>query len=136
MTAQEYLQQYGIAERYARRCKREYEIEMEKIDAIGSTLSGDGMPHGSGVSRKTEDKAIRLAEKAEALKEAQQNAMLLRQEIFEFVHDIPGVEGDVLVERYLNFKHWSDIAEQLSYSERSIYIIHNRALEIAQSRMR
>ena len=65
MRAKDYLKQYEDLNRIAQRCKTEYDLEIEKIDAIGSTLAGDpGMPHGTGISRKTEDKAIRLADKA------------------------------------------------------------------------
>lgn len=31
--------------------------------------------------------------------------------------------------RYLNFKTWDDIADELYYSKRSIYRIHNQAIE-------
>ena len=65
MKAKEYLRQYEELNRKALRYKSEYETESEKIDAIGSTLSSDaGMPHGTGISRRTEDKAIRLADAA------------------------------------------------------------------------
>ena len=83
MTAKEYLRQYEELNKRALRLKHEYETELEKIDAIGSTLGGEpGMPHGTGISRKTEDKAIRLADKAMKWKEAELDAIAKRQEIF------------------------------------------------------
>ena len=88
MTAKEFLKQYEHADRIVQRCKTEYETEVEKIDAIGSTLSNDGMPHGSGISRKTEDKAIRLAEKATKWKAAELDAIAKRQKVFEVIYDI------------------------------------------------
>lgn len=54
MTAKEFLKQYEYADRRARHFRELYEEQQEKIDAIGSTLAGDGLPHGTGVSRKTD----------------------------------------------------------------------------------
>ena len=116
MNAKEFLRQYEELNKRALRYKQEYEVELEKIDAIGSTLSGDGQPHGSGVSRKTEDKAIRLADKALKWKAAELDAIEKRQEIFELIHDIKGVEGEVLYERYINLRHWEEICVLITYS--------------------
>ena len=60
MTAKEYLKQYEYAHKKAERFREEYEAEMLKVDAVRSLSDNDGMPHGSGISKPTEDKAIRL----------------------------------------------------------------------------
>lgn len=136
MTAKEFLRQYEHASRIVQRCKTEYETEVEKIDAIGSTLSGDGMPHGSGISRKTEDKAIRLAEKATRWKAAELDAIAKRQEVFEVIYDIKGIEGDVLIDKYINLKTWEQIAEERHYTVRGIQYAHGRALLIVAKRIK
>lgn len=135
MTAKEFLRQYEHASRIVQRCKTEYETEVEKIDAIGSTLSNDGMPHGSGISRKTEDKAIRLAEKATKWKAAELDAIAKRQEVFEVIYDIQGIEGEILIERYINLRKWEDICVLLHYSWRGTHKIHARALQIVEARI-
>lgn len=136
MTAKEFLKQYEHADRIVQRCKTEYETEVEKIDAIGSTLSNDGMPHGSGISRKTEDKAIRLAEKATKWKAAELEAIAKRQEVFELIYDIKGIEGDVLIDKYINLKTWEQIAEERHYTVRGIQYAHGRALLIVAKRIK
>lgn len=136
MTAKEYLRQYEELNRKAQRLKSEYETELLKIDAIGSTLSGDGQPHGSGVSRKTEDKAIRLADKALKWKEAELDAIAKRQEIFEVIHSVEGIEGEVLYDKYINMMTWEEIAETLHYSVRGVQYAHGRALLIVASMIR
>ena len=74
MKAIEYLEQYEYALYAANRARKSYELEMERIDAIGSTLSGEpGMPHGTGVSKKTEDKAVKLADKASEWLDAEEH---------------------------------------------------------------
>lgn len=136
MTAEEYLKQYRELNRKAQRYKAEYQTELEKIDAIGSTLAGEpGMPHGTGISRKTEDKAIRLADKATKWITAELEAIEKRQEIFELIHDIDGIEGDILYERYINLLTWEQIAERLYYSDSGLYYAHQRALAIVKERL-
>ena len=133
MTAKEFLRQYEVLNNKALRCKTEYETELEKIDAIGSTLSNDaGMPHGTGISRKTEDRAIRLADKAMRWKEAELDAIEKRQEVFNVVIQIPGIEGDVLYHKYIKLMKWEEIALELHYSVRGIWYAHGRALRMVE----
>lgn len=132
MTAKEYLKQYEYAARRAERCRREYEQEMLKIDAVRSVSDNDGMPHGSGISKPTEEKAIRLAGKAIRWKAAELEALEKRQEVFGVIYRIPGVEGDVLYGRYIELKSWDEIAREMHYSERGIFGIHGRALQLVE----
>lgn len=135
MTAKEFLKQYEYAMNIVDRCRSEYEEEMLKIDAIGSTLGADGMPHGSNISRKTEDKAIRLAEKAAKWKEAELDALEVRQRVFDLIWDIPGVEGCALHEKYINLLTWAEVADKLHYSEPGIYNVRDRAIKIVEVRL-
>lgn len=134
MRAKEFLRQYEYADKRAKRLQAEYERELELIDSVRSTLGGDGMPHGSGVSRRTEDAAIRLADKAMRWKMAQVEAIEKRQEVFELIHGIKDIEGDVLYEKYINYDQtWDEIAHVLNYSIRGVQYAHGRALLIVES---
>lgn len=135
MTAKQFLKQYEDANRRALRYKTEYEAEQELIDNVRSTLGGDGMPHGSGVSRKVEDQAIRLNEKLLKWKCAELDAIQVRQEVFEVIRDISGVEGDLLFEKYINLHRWEDICVLLNYSWNGIHKAHRRALRIVAERL-
>ena len=135
MTAKEYLKQYEYAHRKALRYKAEYEAELELVDSVRSTLGGDGMPHGSGVSRKVEDQAIRLADKALKWKDAELSAISKRQEIFELICDIDGAEGEVLYERYVNLHRWEDICVIVHLSWRQTHRVHRKALQIIETKM-
>lgn len=128
----EYLKQYEYALYAAQLARRSYELEMERIDAIGSTLAGDGTPHGSGVSRKTEDKAIKLADKAGKWLDAEAEAQIKLEEIANFINLIPGIEGVVLYQRYVELLGWREIADNLSYTESGIFKVRERALMIAE----
>lgn len=135
MTAKEYLQQYGESVRIAERLKTEYEQELLRIDSVRSTLGGDGTPHGNGINRATEDKAIRLADKAHRLKDAELEAVRIRQEVFDTIRDIPNVEGEVLYLRYINLLRWEQVAETMGYSYQGVFNIHRRALEIVEKKL-
>lgn len=132
MRAKDYLKQYEELNRKALRFKDEYELEMEKVDAIGSTLAGDGMPHGNGISRKTEDRAIRLGEAAMKWKIAELDALEKRQEVFELIAGISGVEGDILYERYINLHKWEEVCVLIHMSWNGTHRAHRRALAIVQ----
>lgn len=106
----------------------EYEKEHELIGSVRSTLGGDGMPHGSGISKRVEDQAIRLADKAAGWKMAELDAIRIRQEVFDLVCKVPGVEGDLLFERYVNLRKWEEICVELHYSWNGIHKVHRRAL--------
>jgi len=136
MKAKEYLRQYEQLNNKAQRLRQEYETELDQIDAIGSTLSGEpGMPHGTGISRKTEDKAVRLADKAMAWRVAALDALEKRQEIFEVIYDVEGPEGEVLYERYINLRQWEEICVLKHYSWTQMHEYHKRALAIVQDRI-
>jgi DNA-directed RNA polymerase specialized sigma subunit len=133
--AKEFLKQYERAVDRASRYEAEYKLATEQIDAIGSTLSGDGQPHGTGISRKTEDKAVRLTEIREKWKQAKDQAFEVRQRVLEVIIDIPDIEGKVLYERYINLLTWEQIAEKLYYSNSGIFYAHGRALDIVKQRL-
>lgn len=134
MTAKEYLRQYEKAERRARRYREEYENESMLIDAIRSLSNNDGMPHGSGISNPTEEKALRLVDKRLRLINAEVEALRIKQELFDFIDSIDGDEGEVLFRRYISLEFWKDIASEMKYSERAIYKIHHRALRIVDEK--
>ena len=118
-----------------KRCENEYNEAVENIDAIGSTLAGDGQPHGTGVSKKTEDKAIDLVTAREHWAKAKMDAFRTRQEVANLIIDIPDIEGKVLYERYINLLTWEQIAEKLYYSYTGVFYAHNRALDIVEKRL-
>ena len=136
MTAKEYLKQYEYAVDRVRRYEEEYENELALIDAVRSVSDNDGMPHGSNISKPTEEKAIRLADKSLRLTEARLEAIRIRQEVFDLIDSIDGIEGDVLYERYIKLHKWEEICVLLHYSWQGIHLIHRRALAIVESRLK
>ena len=132
MTAKEFLRQYEYADRRVRRLEMEYQDELIMVDAIRSTSDNDGMPHGSGISKPTEDKALRLADKRLRLIEARTEAVEKRQAVFDLINGIDGIEGDLLYERYVRLRKWEEICILLHYSWKGVHIVHRRALAIVE----
>ena len=132
MTAKEFLKQYENATKIVKRLRREYERELSLIDSIKVSSDLDGMPHGSGISKPAEEKAIRLADKFAAWKIAEIDALEKRQEVFDAIYRIKAPEGDVLIERYINLKSWGDVSKAVGYTERQVYNIHGNALQIVK----
>ena len=136
MTAKEYLRQYEYADRRVRRLEEEYRDELLMVDAIRSASDNDGMPHGSGVSKPTEQKAIRLADKRLRLIEARTEAVAKRQEVYDLIDGIDGIEGDLLFERYIKLRKWEEICVLLHYSWQGVHKVHRRALAIVEGRLK
>lgn len=132
MTAKEYLKQYERAVKRAQRYREEYENETRLIDAVRSLSDNDGMPHGSGISKPTENKAVRLADKRLRLVEAELEAIRIKQKLFDFIDGIEGIEGDVLYYRYIRLLKWEEICLIVHYSWPNTMRIHRRALDTVQ----
>ena len=136
MTAKEYLRQYEYAVDRVRRYEEEYQSELTLIDAVRSVSDSDGMPHGSGISKPTEQKALRLADKSLRLTEARLEAIRIRQDVFNLIDSIDGIEGDVLYQRYIKLHKWEEVCVLLHYSWQGIHLVHRRALAIVESRLK
>lgn len=138
MTANQYLKQYEYAVKRAARYRDEYERESLLIDAVRSLSDNDGMPHGSGISKPTEVKAVRLADKKLRLIDAQLEAIRLRQEIFDTVMGLDGLEADVLVERYLNLDEsghlqtWEVVCDRVHYSWPTVRTAWHRGIDAVE----
>ena len=133
MTAKEFLKQYEYAQRRADIFREEYEAEILKVDAVRSLSDNDGMPHGSGISKPTEERAIRLADKAKKWRDAELDALEVRQMVFDTICIVPDIEGKVLYERYIHLRKWEEICYRLNYSWKGIHLVHRRALNIVDS---
>ena len=133
MTAKEFLKRYEYADLRAKRYEDEYKLEHELIGSI--SINYDGMPHGNGISRKTEDDALKLAEKAERCVTARLDAIRVRQEVFDLISDIDGVEGEILYQRYIKLLKWEAVCIVVHLSWYAVHDHHKKALAIVQNRL-
>lgn len=133
MTAKEYLRQYEYAVKRIQRLESELEEETLLIDAVRSVSDNDGMPHGSGINKPTEERAIRLADKSLRLVQARLEAVEIRQNVFDVIEQIGGDEADVLYQRYILLKTWDKVCESVFYSWYKVNHLHRDALEKVDS---
>lgn len=127
--AEQYLRQYEWAVNQIRRCKDEYESEKLQIDAIRSSSDNDGMPHGFSISKPTEDKAIRLADKLQRLVDARLEAVRIKQEVFDTIMAVGGLEADVLIARYVELQTWEVVCLTVNYSWPTVRMAWHRGLD-------
>lgn len=111
------------------RLEREYEEERLMIDSVRSLSDNDGMPHGNGISKPTEERAVRIADTHERLLSARAEAVEVRQRVFDVIDQVKDIEGDALYLRYIELQKWNAVASSLGYSVPGIYNIRTRALE-------
>jgi DNA-directed RNA polymerase specialized sigma24 family protein len=130
MDAKEFLSQYERAYWLVKQLQIEYKLETEKADAIRSALGSDGQPRAGVISKTVEERAIRMAEKAGELKEAELDAGEIMQEVARVINQVPNEHGSVLYHRYILLESWQHIADEVGYSLRHVYNIHDRALEM------
>lgn len=135
MNVEGYLKQYREADRKARRLRQEYDKEKAEIDEIKSPLGSDGMPHGTGISKSVENRAIRLADKLLEYEDARIEAIEIRQMLFDAIMQIGGIESDVLYDYYVDYfdkrrnksRTWEDVAEMEHVSLSTVHRVKERA---------
>ena len=132
MTANDYLRQYEWAVNTIRRCEREYEEERLMIDSVRSPSDNDGMPHGSGISKPVEQRVERMNAKLDRLATARLEAVRIRQEIFDTIMCIGGLEADVLIERYVYLRKWEDVCLAVNYTWPTVRLAWHRGLDKVQ----
>lgn len=129
LAAQEYMGKYKDACRRVRQCEEQLERENLNVDTIRSSSDNDGMPHGTNVGRPTEEKAIRLVDRGIDLFDARGEALRIQREIFEVAYQVGGVEGDVLIERYIKLKEWKEVCAAINYAESQTRRYHLAGLD-------
>ena len=129
LAAKQYMDKYRDAVRRVRQCEEQYEREALLVDSIRSASDNDGMPHGNNIGRPTEERALRLVDKGMDIHDARIKALRIQREIFEVAYRVGGVEGDVLIERYINLKEWHEIFPVVGYSESQTHRYHLSGLD-------
>ncbi len=129
MTAKEFLLQYQRAANKVRRLEIEYEEERLMIDAVRSLSDNDGLPHGNGINKPVEDRALRLADKLSRLVDARLSAIEIRQQVFDVIDQIEGEAGDALFYRYIQLMTWDEVCKKMFRSWYKVHGLHDEGLK-------
>ena len=129
MTAKEYMKQ---AQRLLRRIDR----KQKEADALRQKLSFPKLPTYSDLpkflspeSHAIESGVSKILSLEEEAKAAEKELEALKTVFDAAVEAVTNVEHhDILAKRYLEFKDWNQIAEEMGYSKPSCYRLHREAL--------
>lgn len=117
-----------------RRLRRLYktikQLDAELQGPKGSSL--DGMPRGSDISRPTERKAIKRAEYVNKYRRIKQDLLDRRPAIEAALVSLPVREQRALRYRYLDALAVSQVGQKMNYSERHVYRILEKGLELLE----
>lgn len=130
MTAYDYLNTIRILDALIQ-SKLEEQQQLKEL-ATQITQAGDGLPHATGVSDKvgsTVSKLVDLQNDTAVLVEEYRNK---RQEIIKVLELLPPNQYAVLHKRFVLFKKWEEIADEMMYSERQVHRIRKRAIRLVQ----
>lgn len=134
MTAKEYMKQAKILLRRIDRKQKEADTLRQKLSLPKSPAYSD-MP--KAVSPESHEIEVGIAKIMSLKEEAHTAEKELRnlKEIFQVaIEAITNTEyHDILTKRYLEFKDWIIIAEEMGYSEPSCYRLHREALALMKS---
>lgn len=153
MTGREYLSQYKLMQGTVDRLESDLRIEQAKRDAI--SINMDGMPHGTDISRRTENIAIKIVDLEQEIKESIDEAKALQNEIKLVIEGVgkglskpwkwSGVR-EVLTAMYLNeyprdrkSRHkpttYNVLEDVLPFSRGTIEKYHNMGIEEVERRL-
>lgn len=104
------------------------EIE-ESLDCLGSSLNSSNVNvRSSNNSSVVERAALRLADKRQELADSLEKAFMLEDKLADAIAYLEPTEQDIIIGCYMRGKvHWK-LAEELSYSERSLIRKKNNAI--------
>ena len=129
MRAKQYLSQY-------RRCKKKIARLEEQIQALAELCSGIAAPQIDGDRVQSSHNPDRMGEviakksdlEAELMDEVV-NAIDIMNEVTDTINEVENVDYQTLLEkRYIGFKTWEVIADEMHFSARWVLTMHGRAL--------
>lgn len=126
---QEYLQ---MIQDYEQEIDNERQ-EIQMLRAVATSISstqGDGVRSG-GAGDKTGSLVAQIIDKEKSVREKTKHLDTLKREVISIIDQIESPYGELLYKRYLEYKTWTRIAEELGCSDRKIYGktgLHRQAL--------
>ncbi len=123
----------------ARKVELQVESKLQQLEALKSlatrvTVSYDSTPvtHTKNTSALP-DAVIRIMEAEEELNRKIDDLVAVKLEIADVIDRVEDVTLRLLLEkRYLGFMKMEDVAGELGYTKRWLWVLHGRALRVVQ----
>lgn len=120
-----YLRSYIPALRYAEKCFRELDA-VEDISVRSPKM--DGMPRSPGL-HGLEDQVARIEAVREKAEKARAKVLAMLDDIEDRIEALENYDQKTVIKlRYIYGMEWTEIANEMSWSTRTVYNIHGRAL--------
>ena len=129
MTAKEYLNQaYWLDKRIDSKLEQLSALK-EMATKTTSIMSDDVVSHTRNV-HSMQDVIAKIIDMQTEINADIDHLVDLKREIMQVVKAVQNPEHQTLLElRYLCFKSWEDVAQELGYNVRHIYRLHDEAVE-------
>ena len=127
MTSKEYLGQ-------AYRIDQRINLKMEQVASLRAlatkaTATYSDMPKGYGNVHSGENVIVKIIELENQMNADVDELVNLKQEVVGAINAIPHPEQRLVLElRYLSFKTWDEIAEEMGYGVDNVFKLHKKAL--------
>lgn len=132
MRAKEYLMQYRLLKEQL--ASIEDEIEELRSEAESISINLDGMPHGTDISDRTGNLAVRISDMTFKAINNRDAILSKRSDIMDVLRKMNDLtQYQVLYKRYIEGKRWEQIAVETGYTYRSVTRIHGRGLASVQN---
>lgn len=129
MTAKEYLSQAYRADRMVNAKLGQVQVLRELATKASSTLSD--MPHSATRNtHRMEDIIVKIVDLKDEVQADIVRLVDLKRDIMFAIKNVMNPDHQTLLElRYLCFKSWGEIAEDLRYSKDYVFELHRKALD-------
>lgn len=129
MTAKEYMKQVQRLLRRIDRKQKEADALRQKLSFPKSPAYSDLPKPVSPESHTVENGVSQILSLEEEVKTAKKELEALKAVFDTAIKAVTDTEHhDILAKRYLEFKDWNQIAEEMGYSKPSCYRLHREAL--------
>jgi len=137
MAAKEYLSK-------ARKLDAQIKADLRELEhwrALSVSISGGGYGPHYNASKNVEAPFVKCIEKTaeleEKIKRETNDLILLKMDMLERIHSLENVDYQSVLElRYLSYRTWEQIAEEMKYSIRWIYKLHGKALQEMEQKLK
>ena len=129
MTRKEYLNQAYWLDRRIDNKLEQLSALKEMATKTTSIMNDDVVSHSRNL-HSLQDVISKIIDMQAEINNDIDHLVNLKQEIMQVIKEVQNPEHQILLEqRYLCFKSWESVAEELGYNVRHVYRLHDEAVE-------
>lgn len=111
-------------------CAARDELARLKSLATATTSRMDGLPHSTSATSRVENYAVKILDYERRLANLREDSLCAQLDLtLDITKRVHGAAGEVLYQRYVLCKPFTEIIAALNYSERAVYNYHRRGVK-------